>query len=88
MAELRLASVLDLPAAAPLRAQLLGRRGADLDLDAGDVERLGGLCLQVLFAARRTWVDDGAKLRLINVSEPCRDALHLAHAWTALGMDS
>ena len=86
MAALTLPQVLDLRAAPPLRALLLAHRGADLDLDAAGVERLGGLCLQVLLAARGTWQADGMSLRIVNLSEPCRDALRLAQAETVLGV--
>lgn len=48
--------------AAPLRDGLLSRRGAPLSLDAGEVERLGGQCFQVLAAARKTWAADGLSL--------------------------
>ena len=61
---LALAPVLDVTAAGPLREQLLALRGGPVDLDASAVERLGGLCLQVLMAARRTWATDGQPLRL------------------------
>ncbi len=88
MAVLSLASVLDLGAAMPLHALLLAHRGADLDLDAANVERVGGLCLQVLLAARRTWDADGAKLRIINVSDPCRDGLRLTQACAAFGLEA
>lgn len=87
MAALTLPQVLDLSAALPLRALLIAHRGADLDLDAAGVERLGGLCLQVLLAARRTWEADRMTLRLLNLSDPCRDALRLAQAETALGAE-
>jgi chemotaxis protein CheX len=50
--------VLDLKAASTLRDQFVGRRGAALRVDASRVERLGGLCLQVLMAARTAWADD------------------------------
>lgn len=45
-----------------LRTALLGHRGAALTLDAGEVERLGGPCFQVLAAARKTWAADGQDL--------------------------
>jgi chemotaxis protein CheX len=50
--------VLDLKAAAPLKAALLERRGRPLTLDASHVQRLGALCLQILLAAQNTWADE------------------------------
>jgi chemotaxis protein CheX len=57
-----LPAVLDIRAAAPLQAEILGLRGQPLTLDASAVERLGGLCLQVLLSARATWASDGQPL--------------------------
>ncbi len=54
--------VLDLQAAEPLRAELMALRGRPLALDASQVTRLGGLCLQVLMSARKIWVEDGVSL--------------------------
>ncbi len=54
--------VLDLQAAEPLRAELMALRGRPLSLDASQVTRLGGLCLQVLMSARKIWVEDGVSL--------------------------
>ena len=54
--------VLDLQAAEPLRAELMSLRGRPLALDASQVTRLGGLCLQVLMSARKIWVEDGVSL--------------------------
>jgi chemotaxis protein CheX len=51
--------VLDLKAAAPLTESLLASRGHDLLLDASQVERLGGQCLQVLVSAMLSWHADG-----------------------------
>ncbi len=80
MAEtLILPDILDLKAAAPLKAELLARRGRDLMLDASGVQRLGGLCLQVLLAAARTWDVDGVNLRLGSVSQAWREQ------WAAFG---
>ena len=78
-AVLTLAPVLDLRAAEPLKAELLSRRGEALALDASGVDRPGGLCLQVLLAARKTWAADGLNLRLGFVSEA------LAEQWAAFG---
>lgn len=57
-----LPAVLDIRAAGPLQAEILGLRGQPLTLDASAVERLGGLCLQVLLSARSTWAADGQAL--------------------------
>jgi chemotaxis protein CheX len=49
---------LDLAAAAPLKEELLSRRGRKLRLDGTNVGRVGVPCLQVLLAARQIWADD------------------------------
>ena len=54
-----LPETLDLKAAGPLRGVLMQARGAALELDASGVQRLGGLCLQVLLSAEATWATDG-----------------------------
>lgn len=72
-----LAPVLDLKAATPLKAALMERRGHPLELDAADVQRLGGLCLQVLLAAAAAWRADGVTLRVGPRSEAFIDALRL-----------
>jgi chemotaxis protein CheX len=76
----RLPAILDLGAAAPLRAALMAGRGAPLEIDGGDVDRLGGLCLQVLLSAKATWSADGYELKVINPSAPMREALRLMAA--------
>jgi chemotaxis protein CheX len=63
-AALELPGVLDLAAAAPLLAELRARRGGALNLDGSNVQRLGGLCLQVLLAAQDAWRADGCEFRL------------------------
>jgi chemotaxis protein CheX len=63
-AALELPGVLDLAAAAPLLAELRSRRGGAMTLDGSNVQRLGGLCLQVLLAAREAWRADGCEFRL------------------------
>ena len=72
----RLPPILDLKAAAPLRAQLLELRGRPIVLDGEDVQRLGGLCLQVLLSARDSWVHDGMPFSL----NPASDALQQSFA--------
>ncbi len=53
---------MDLVAAAPLAESLIKRRGRDLVLDAGGVQRVGAQCLQVLCSAAKTWEADGHTL--------------------------
>ena len=65
---MQLAENLDLAAAAPLKAELLGLRGAPLALDASRVQRIGGLCLQVLLAAQATWVADDQPFSVADAS--------------------
>jgi len=64
-----LPSVLDILYAEPLRTDLLGLRGQPVAIDASAVERLGGLCLQVLISAQQTWARDGQDLTIESPSE-------------------
>ncbi|WP_374574333.1 STAS domain-containing protein [Phenylobacterium sp.] len=68
-ATVSLPAILDLQAADPLRAEILSLRGRPLDIDASQVSRLGGLCLQVLLSARATWEADGLSLRIDQPSD-------------------
>ena len=68
-------TVLDFRAAAPLRDALLALRGKPIVVDGGDVERIGGQCIQVLVSAQRTWAQDGAPFVLAGASEEMRRAL-------------
>jgi chemotaxis protein CheX len=72
---LQLEPVLDLSAAERLHERLMELRGRTLDIDASAVERLGGLTLQVLMSAQKTWAADGCTIRFGAVS-PAFD-----HAW-------
>jgi chemotaxis protein CheX len=80
--ELTLDAILDLKAAGPLKAALLERRGTPLSLDASGVQRLGGLCLQVLLAAERAWASDGQRLEIAPRSAAFDEALTLFGART------
>ena len=71
--------VLDIRAAEDLKTQLLALRGRPLAIDASAVERLGGLCLQVLLSARRTWDEDGQALSVAAPSDA------FAEQWAAFG---
>jgi chemotaxis protein CheX len=77
---LPLPAVMDLKAAAPLRAALLDRRGGALELDGSEVERIGGLCLQVLLAAETTWRADGHAFAVIRPSPALEEGLRLLGA--------
>lgn len=79
-AVLTLDANLDLRAAAPLREAFLERQGADLVVDASRVERIGGLCLQVLLSARETWRVDGLNLSVQHLGEELRGQLRLLGA--------
>ena len=74
-ATVALAPVLDLQAADPLRGELMAMRGRPLTLDASQVTRLGGLCLQVLMSARKIWVEDGLCLTVDQPSSAFSDQL-------------
>lgn len=76
-AALKLPAVLDLNAAAALRNDVLARAGAPLDLDASEVERVGGLCVQVLIAAANFWRATGHALRIVNATGAFRDDVRL-----------
>jgi len=75
--QLMLDPILDLKAASPLAQALLARRGGDLRIDAGAVERLGGQCLQVLLSARATWEADGHAFRIGPMSDQMVASLDL-----------
>jgi chemotaxis protein CheX len=73
---------LGLTAAAPLAARLCQLSGAPLELDASRVERLGGLCLQVLLSASVTWAAANTPLTIRNPSSA------FLEAWSLFGAPS
>jgi chemotaxis protein CheX len=85
---MRLPQILDVHAAAPLKAELVRMRGGAVELDASDVERLGGLCLQVLLAARAAWGADSCSFRIINPSTAFAEAARLMGAADLCGQGS
>jgi chemotaxis protein CheX len=64
MTTLALAPRLDLSYASELAGALRGHKGADLVLDASAVTHLGGLGLQLLAAAAKTWRAQGHSLTI------------------------
>lgn len=65
---------LDRDAARDLHAELLCRRGLDLEIDGALVRTAGALAAQVLVAAARDWAAEGKTLTLA-VSVPMREDL-------------
>lgn len=63
--------------AAELAEQLRGMRGGPVELEAHDVRRVGGQCVQILLSAAATWRADGAPLRLVEPSPEVAEALRL-----------
>lgn len=74
---LQLIENLDLKAAAPLQSELLSVRHTPLNVDASNVQRLGGLCLQVLMAAQATWAADSVSFSISSPSPAFQEALSL-----------
>lgn len=63
-----LPETLDLVAAKPLALTLLSMRGSDVRIDASQVTRVGGQCVQVLLSALATWREDHAIIKFISPS--------------------
>lgn len=85
---LRLDSILDFRASMPLRDAFLDRRGDALMVDASQVTQIGGLCLQVLIAARRAWRSDCIEFAITGRSEAFDSAITLFGAAEELGLQS
>lgn len=77
---MRLAETLDLGAASVLKDALAGEQGRAIELDASAVERLGGLCLQVLLAAKTAWAAAGHSFTVTSPSPAFQNALKLMGA--------
>ena len=71
---------LDMTAAGPLLQELRGRRGHPLTLDASNVRRVGGQCLQVLLSAQVTWAADGHTFEIVEPSPEFADGVALMGA--------
>ena len=74
---LTLPDMLDLNAAAPLAAKFRVLRGRPVAVDASGVQKLGGLCLQVLLSASVTWAVDNVPLRVVDASSAFREGAAL-----------
>lgn len=80
MTAMTLPPVIDTATVASLRNQLLEVRGEDLELDASQVQRAGGLALQVLIAAATAWGHDGRRLTIVNRSTPFAEMMRMSGA--------
>jgi chemotaxis protein CheX len=65
---LQLPATLDCKEAPLLAARLRALRGQPVKLDASRVNRLSGLCLQVLLSARNTWTSDNVPIAIEDAS--------------------
>ena len=79
-----LEATLDLGAARRLLNEVRGTLGHQLEIDASQVERIGGLCLQVLLAAKAAWHADQTGFRILNPSESFLDGMNLMAAGALL----
>ncbi|MGD2131808.1 MAG: STAS domain-containing protein [Maricaulaceae bacterium] len=77
---MKLPPILDLNAAKALRDEFTESRGDPLKIDASEVSKLGGLCLQVLLAAQAAWKADGVEFELERPSSAFTEAARLAGA--------
>lgn len=75
-----LSDALDMTAAGPLVTALLAVRGKPVALDASNVSRLGGQCLQVLLSAQATWASDGQPFEIVEPSPEFAEGLALMGA--------
>ena len=83
-----LAQNLDLKAASSLQSELLAQRHGPVLIDGSQVQRLSGLCLQVLLSAKSTWAGDGERMSFQNLSPALSDALRLFGAKDLPSTDS
>lgn len=64
-------------AVSELHAALLARRGHAIEVDASNVDHIGGRCLQLLLSAKLTWASDDQDFRLVSPSQSMMQALEL-----------
>ena len=73
-ASVKLQPNLDLAAAGPLWSELSKLRSEDVELDASEVDRFGGLCAQVLLCAIQAWGESQKNLSICAPSPAFCDA--------------
>lgn len=62
---LKLAEILDITEVTPLTAELLKLRGSETRIDASEVRKMGGQCLQALLCATATAAQEGSHFEII-----------------------
>ncbi len=72
---IELAKKLDLTAAAPLAKQIGEVKDGPIELNASQVERLGGQCLQVLLCAKRHFTAKEQGFQITNASDAFSQSL-------------
>lgn len=75
-----LPAVIDTASVAAVRNLILEHRGANLSVNATDVQRIGGLGLQVLLSAANLWAADGRCLTIDSPSAALTEMLRLTGA--------
>lgn len=77
---LKFPPVIDLATIGALRAKIMEHQTTDLALDVGAVEKMGGLGVQLLLTAARTWSDNARDLSIVNASTTFLETLRLTGA--------
>lgn len=77
---LSLPPVVDVASVAALRSAILEHVEHDLEIDAGAVERIGGLGIQLLLSAEKMWAAQGKTLAIVAASPAFRDIHRLTDA--------
>lgn len=80
MVSVPLPEILDLGGATRVAAQLRELRGQDVQIEAGDLQRLSGIGLEMLVAAQMQWRADGKAFSIVNWSEDTTRTLTLLGA--------
>jgi chemotaxis protein CheX len=66
---LKLREALDITEAAPLAGELLKLRGSETRIDASEVRKLGGQCLQALLCASAAAAHEGTLFEIVSPSD-------------------
>lgn len=84
MTALTLPETLDHITAPEISKTLLAHRGTDIVLDAGAVQRLSAIGVELLIAARKQWEADSARIEIINWPDIALTAMQRVGATTEM----